>query len=691
MIKNKYVFLSMICIIFCFSLLETGYVRIDEENSFDRNSSKKNQNQQKSDQLAKEESHALIDSQEKDTHLQGETSENRTSDNQKNNSNNSFSMIQTSEFGIPDPVEIPKTAKKGFDGVTRWKSADGMTKTSYSQKKSGESIETSQTNNFDGPTTITTIRDNENVVRNKITVEKNVKTEKIIDVDGSYRVVTYDLTGRSIPKTKYYEKDDTVKTDDPNLTTIINAVRNVNPDGISDVKDPGKSVFNEDVNNQELQMSADILDSMRSKLEINKNEGKRTTAEKMSSTAAKESGKFLQADINDRYTALKNQDKDARSILQKKLNDLRSADKVGKMTDADKQNFSKDFVKQQLSLFGKDQNSGENLFQLPNDMQTELLQELKNKFDEITDSMNIIEQSNKLAQMSDMIMNKISEGKPKYTTEIDDQGNYTTTTESASKIKLSSTIDKDGNPVSRTFQVDDVQFVTDFKNGWFYGKSKNNIKVKIGDEDVATLSPESGEVLSALWMQHKANEALAMTAKLTGWTGKQVLINGVGMSVPIPPVLQAVIGVTFIPALKLVTMIPVEFTVNGYQLTGHSFSDPAAQTVVMQLIKGTVGDEGQIAGGLLTGDQPLMSGKADTVFRSNTVLTGDNANASIDNTYFNPIVDVLTTITNISSAPFKALFPKTLGDQMFSSSEISQAQSSRSSDAAVAQPKKLFS
>ena len=491
------------------------------------------------------------------------------------------------------------------------------------------------------------------------------------------------MTGRAIPKTKYYKNDGTLRTDDPNLTTLIDTVQSNMPDAISANKDPNKSVYNEDVNDQELKITQDLMDSMTSNLGKNTD----TIAIKMSRTATKNSGNSMQVDINERYTALKNRDKDSFKILQNRVNELRfSKKKVSEMTDDEKTKFVTDFIKQKLSLFGKDQNSGENIFQLPEKMQRELIESLTTEFTHITDDMSILEQSQWLAKMDDMIMNKISEGQPNFVTEIDNNGNYTTTTTSqqpnGQKIKLSSKIDKDGNPVERSFTVGDVQFRTTFdKNGWFYGKSKNNTTVNIDGQDTMTLTPMQGDVLSCLWMQHKAIEAFAMTAKLTGWGLKQVGVNVVGMhvTVGIPPLAQAALGAVLLCVVKLVTMIPIKFSVDGYQVTGHDFWSPAAKTAISQFIKYTVGDEGQIAGGVFTGGQPLMSGNVGKVFRDNTMLTGDNANASFDNTYFNPIVDVLTTASNIVAAPFKAMFPQLMGDQMFSSAEIASSQAKATS------------
>lgn len=587
----------------------------------------------------------------------------------------------------PQLIEAPLSAKKGSDGITRWTSndngvtktltqsksgdvtsswtsPDGRTKTTNIQSKTGNSVETSVTNNFDGTTTsIRTSKNSDGSLKDEIITDKqgNAKIkETIINADKSYRVITYDPTGRSVPKSKYYDTQGKLIEVDPTLTTIIDAIKKETPDQLSANHDPNKSYFSEDIREEELKITRDVLDSMAAKLDINTNN--------VSATMFKD---VPTEDINERYEALKNYDKNNRTLIHSKLNEFKN---IKNFDDARQTQFTQDFIDQQLGSFGKDQNSHENIFKLPEKMQKDLTENLKKISDGLKETTNPIEISNILSKMSDEIMNTISDGRPTYTTEFDANGNYiaktSTTLSDGSNLVMSSKFDNDGLPVNRELQVGDVKFTTDFKNGWFYGKSKGDITVTKNGEELTKLSSAEGDVLSYAWMQHKANQMLATTVKLTGWMGKQMAISTVASVFAVPIVVKGVIGVCTLASIKGISMLPQGESMTGYQFTGYDSSRPVVWTSVHKMIKATVGDEGQsLFTSQITGGKPLMSGKSDTILRSSS----EDTSSSIDNTYLNPIVDGVKTLFNIVSAPAKALFPQTLGDTMFSSTDMSTA------------------
>jgi hypothetical protein len=504
------------------------------------------------------------------------------------------------------------------------------------------------------------------------------KVELTKNKDGSYQKITSDPSGRKTPQVKYFDRDGNV-TVDPNLKLMVDTIKKNDPTAFHSDGDLNKSYYSEDIKTEELKATRDILDSMALKLEKND--------KVMSATLFKD---IPTEDINQRYDAIKNYDKNTRTIIHKKLNEFNSSKEFN---ETQKIQFVEDFIEQQLRSFGRDRTSGDNIFNLPEDMQNKLVEKLKTMTDDLFDkksSMIAIEKSNALAKMSDEIMNTISDKAPTFKTEFDNDGNYITTTSSIlsdnSKVIMSSMMDKDGQPVSRLLQVDDLQFITDFKDGWFYGKSRGDVQVKINDADVVKLTSAEGDILSYTWMQHKANQMFATTVKLTGWFGKQAAITAVSSVFAFPLAVKGTAAVCTLVAIKGLSMLP-EKSINGYQISGYDSTRPAVWTTVHKLIRSTVGDEGEsVISSFVTGGKPMMSGKSDSIFRT----SDDDITASVNNTYFNPIVDGISALFNVVSAVPKALFPQTLGDTMFSSHDISVAQPKATNNFTIQPSSKLF-
>lgn len=404
-------------------------------------------------------------------------------------------------------------------------------------------------------------------------------------------------------------------------------------------------------------------------------------------------------DVHEEYNRQKNIEQQTRLTVHVMYNKLTSTMesikrfvKGQKLDSVEfKAQFIQDLVQKQIdNHFGIDAKSGQSLFLLPPDVQKAVIASMsenetyKPLFDS-TSQLTPLGKLNLLAQMSDEISNHVFENIATFATKFDDQGNYSSTMSSFSQdgspVALTSNIDNKGNVTTRNIQVGNTLFTTTVTGGWIYGDYKS-ISMKSSQptttDKTVQLSSQDGEFLSCAWMAHKSMKLFKAAAKFTIMTGKQTAIN-LAHSAELQKVEMFALAVCF-PVIKMVSLLPVQ---QGYEAyTGYNFSDPVMKTVLGKVLDLAVGENGQMLPTLLMHEgKPLMSGESDRVFTKGSwasktlgVLQG-KSQEELDKDIFDANERYYTWVDPIAEAikaPLKALFPRTLGDQILSTKDISQ-------------------